>query len=97
MTLQVTATLHLLLLLLLLLLDMCMHALHCLLPVQHITLGSYAGAVATGVDSLFIAGGIDAEPLGVTPEGGPLDSQRLSAWLSKQECQPTYAMAYLQR
>ena len=56
-----------------------------------------AGAVATGVDSLLIAGGIDADPLGVTPDGPPLDTERLEKWLSEQECRPTYAMAYLQR
>jgi HAD superfamily hydrolase (TIGR01459 family) len=49
-----------------------------------------AGAAAAGIDSLFIAGGILAERLGVSG-GGPADPGRLAALAAEFGAVPTYA------
>lgn len=52
-----------------------------------------AGAVAQGIDSLFVTGGLAAEHMGEDVERPEPD--RMTAWLSAQAMAPTYAIGRL--
>ena len=51
------------------------------------------GAVAEGIDTLFLSGGILAAEFGPDPRRP--DENRLAAWLDRQDVAPTYAMGML--
>ncbi len=55
-----------------------------------------AGAIAAGLDTLFVTGGLAAEATGTgpPPEGQP-DPARLEAYLADRKCVPTYALGHL--
>ena len=51
-------------------------------------------AVAQGIDSIFVTGGLAAEETGTTLDRGP-DPARLSALLAEARLSPLYAMSFL--
>ena len=54
------------------------------------------GALAAGVDSVFVAGGIHAEDLQVFDERSEVDLDLLRDWLAAYSSKPTYVMPFLQ-
>ena len=55
-----------------------------------------AGAHNMGLDSLFVAGGIHAAELGVSPEAAwAAEAETLDALLYKHNTRPTMMMSYL--
>ncbi len=68
-------------------------------PVEVLAIGDgiatdIAGAMAEGIDALFITGGLAAEETATTATGGP-DPDRLRAYLAPHALCPRFAMAYL--
>lgn len=56
----------------------------------------HEGAHNMGLDSLFVAGGIHAAELGVSPEAaGAAERDTLDALLYKHNTRPTMMMSYL--
>ncbi|KAK9805732.1 hypothetical protein WJX73_003126 [Symbiochloris irregularis] len=53
------------------------------------------GATAAGVDSVFIAGGIHAEDLGVFDAGDEIDLDMLRDWLAAYSSKPTFVLPFL--
>lgn len=55
----------------------------------------HAGAMNAGVDSVFIAGGIHAEDLGVFDAGDEVDLDQLRDWLAAYSSKPTFVLPFL--